>query len=220
MRIGILTSVRLMGESLDRCLSARDDIVVVKTVEKFSALREVLSTADIDLVLVDVTQGIDLDEVRALAVDYPNLTLLALGLREHRSDVIRHGRAGFSGYIPRDASIDDLCKSIFDAIKGSLVCPPEISGGLMRGLFRMEPPSAVPENIETLTRREEEVLRLIGNGLSNKEIAAELFLSVATVKQHVHKILTKLRVPRRVQAMRQVRDMPWLAPASSDMRKT
>jgi DNA-binding NarL/FixJ family response regulator len=63
-----------------------------------------------------------------------------------------------------------------------------------------------------LTVRESEVLQLVGRGLSNKEIASELFLSVATVKHHVHHILEKLKLPRRGQAMRRVRDAPWIAP--------
>jgi len=62
-----------------------------------------------------------------------------------------------------------------------------------------------------ITAREGEVLALIGQGLSNKEIARELTLSVATVKHHVHHILEKLKLARRAEAMRRVRDAPWLA---------
>lgn len=64
----------------------------------------------------------------------------------------------------------------------------------------------------SLTQREGEVLQLIGDGQSNKEIARELSLSVATVKHHVHSILQKLKVPSRAQAVRRVRDAPWIAP--------
>lgn len=64
---------------------------------------------------------------------------------------------------------------------------------------------------EALTRREGDVLQLIGDGLSNKEIARDLCVSVATVKHHVHNILEKLHVPRRAQAMRRVREAPWIA---------
>ena len=63
------------------------------------------------------------------------------------------------------------------------------------------------------------MLQLLGGGLSNKEIARELSLSVATVKHHVHSILAKLQLPRRAQAMRRVRDAPWIAPAGPVARK-
>jgi len=62
-----------------------------------------------------------------------------------------------------------------------------------------------------LIRRESKVLELVGRGLSNKEIGCELSLSVATVKHHVHHILEKLKLSRRAEAMRRVRDAPWLA---------
>jgi DNA-binding NarL/FixJ family response regulator len=63
-----------------------------------------------------------------------------------------------------------------------------------------------------LTRREGEVLQLIGRGLTNKEIARELHLSTATIKHHVHGVLGKLQVAGRVQAMRRVRETPWIVP--------
>ena len=82
----------------------------------------------------------------------------------------------------------------------------------MRALFRLHSESA-QDNEElayALTRRERNVLQLIGHGDSNKEIARHLSLSEATVKHHVHNILGKLNLPRRAQAMRLVRDAPWL----------
>ena len=77
-------------------------------------------------------------------------------------------------------------------------------------LFRKGPHVEEPLSDPALTRREKDVLRLIGQGHSNKEIASELYLSVATVKHHVHHVLEKLNLPRRAQAMRRVRDAPWL----------
>ena len=66
-----------------------------------------------------------------------------------------------------------------------------------------------------LTRREGEVLKLIGQGMSNKEIARDLNLSLATVKHHVHHVLQKLGLPRRAQAMRRVREAPWIASSAA-----
>lgn len=212
MRLVVVTPMRLFGEGLAACFRRHSEISLQATVPDLARLRETLKSEPADIVLIDVTQGIDLDEVRAIAVDHPTLALVALGLQEQRQDVIRCGRAGFSGYVARSASIDELCGALGDIMAGRLTCSAEISGGLLRALFRMEQPA---RSEETLTQREGEVLRLIGRGLSNKEIARDLSLSVSTVKHHVHHVLEKLQLPRRAQAMRRVRETPWIAASPS-----
>ena len=179
------------------------------------ALRETLAKTETNVVLIDVTQGVDLFDVRAIAAEWPDVALVALGLNEQRQEVIRCGRAGFAGYVARDASIDALCKALSEIVAGRLPCPPEIAGGLLRALFGREQRTQESELHFSLTRRESEVLELLGRGFSNKEIASELCLSVATVKHHVHHVLEKLQLQRRAQAMRRVREAPWIASASS-----
>ncbi|WP_456780044.1 LuxR C-terminal-related transcriptional regulator [Bradyrhizobium sp. USDA 3315] len=179
--------------------------------DKIAELNQILASQTIDTVLVDMTQNIDLDDIRAIAISAPDVVLIALGLKEQRQDVIRCGRAGFSAYIARDASVEDVAKAMRDAVFGRLVCPAEISSGLLRALFRGDAQPAAPAEDPPLTRRETDVLQLIGRGHTNKEIARSLNLSVATVKHHVHNVLEKLKLPRRAHAMRHVRERPWLA---------
>jgi DNA-binding NarL/FixJ family response regulator len=102
---------------------------------------------------------------------------------------------------------------LLDIVEEQVACPPEIAGGLLRALFRKAPHIEDPLSDPGLTQREKDVLRLIGQGHSNEEIASELHLSVATIKHHVHHVLDKLNLPNRAQAMRRVRDAPWLASA-------
>ena len=215
MNIIVLTPVRLLGDGLAACFSNRSDMQAIAVVNDLASLRDNLSTREAQVVLIDVTQGVDLFDVRAIASDWPDIPLVALGLTEQRQEVIRCGRAGFAGYVARDASIDTLCNSLLEIVAGRLACPPEISGGLLRALFRPEPDSTEPDRNLALTRRESEVLELLGRGFSNKEIANELCLSVATVKHHVHHVLEKLQLQRRAQAMRRVRDAPWLGRTGS-----
>lgn len=204
MKVLLVTPVRLLGDGLSACIGGRTDVELLKVVRNLAALREALSAATPDVVLIDATQGVDVLDVRAIAVDWPNMPLVALGLDEQRQQVIRCGRAGFAGYISRDASADSLCDALEDVIAGRLTCSAEISGGLLRALFQAED-AAVPDVQDSLTRREGEVLALIGEGMSNKEIARDLGLSVATVKHHVHHVLEKMQLQRRGQAMRRVR---------------
>lgn len=215
MELVVVTPIRLFGEGLAACFLHRTEISLQATVCDLSGLRQTLEAMKVDIVLIDVTQGIDLDEVRAIVSEHPGIAFVALGLQEQRQDVIRCGRAGFSGYVARDASVDELCRALSDVIAGRLACSAEISGGLLRALFRMGPHGHPADLNAALTRREGEVLQLIGRGLSNKEIARDLSLSVATVKHHVHHVLEKLQLPRRAQAMRRVRETPWIASSPS-----
>lgn len=210
MRLVFVTTISLFGEALGGCFCRHPEISLQATVPDLLSMCKTLETTQTDVALIDVTQAVNLDEVRAIAAVHSDVAFVALGLQERHQEVIRYGRAGFCGYVARNASVDDLCTTLFDVVAGRLACSSEISGSLLRALFRIAPQSG-PE--EALTRREGEVLHLIGRGFSNKEIARELGLSVATVKHHVHHVLVKLGLPRRAQAMRQVREMPWLASA-------
>lgn len=219
MNIIVLSPVRLLADALAVCLGHCPEISVLDAVSDLEKLRATLATADVDLVLVDVTQGIDLFDVRSIADERPGIALLALGLTEQPQDVIQCGRAGYTGYVARDATVDTLCRTMCDVMQGRLACPAEISGGLLRALFRRGPVPATAHG-DPLTRREADVLQLVGRGLANKEIARELRVSVATVKHHVHNIFNKLDLSRRTQAMQKLRDFPWIASSGTMKRKT
>jgi DNA-binding NarL/FixJ family response regulator len=219
MNIIVLTPVRLLGDGLAACFSDTPDMQAIAVVNDLGSLREKLSTTETHVVLIDVTQGVDLFDVRGIVSEWPDVPLVALGLNEQRHEVIRCGRAGFAGYVARDASIDALCNALLEIVAGRLACPPEIAGGLLRALFRKDPQANEDYVDFALTRRESEVLELLGRGFSNKEIGAELCLSVATVKHHVHHVLEKLQLQSRAQAMRRVRDAPWLARVGSTGRR-
>jgi DNA-binding NarL/FixJ family response regulator len=210
MHVVILSPVLLLGNCLAASLRGNGDITVGAVVDRFSALRDALEKEPVDIALIDVSHNIALEEVRAIAIDWPDTALVALGLDEHRHEVTRCCRAGFVGYVARERDIGDLQCVLQDVAAGRMTCSAEVSAELMRALFQRAEPIEVRAANDSLTKREEEVLRLIGRGMSNKEIARELSLSVATVKQHVHHVLGKLHLTGRAQAMRRVRDEPWM----------
>jgi DNA-binding NarL/FixJ family response regulator len=221
MEIIILTPVRLFGDGLLACFSQHPEISVLAVLHNFASLRDTLTMTPVDLVLVDVTEGINLFDVRAIAEKRPDVSLVALGLKEQEQEVVRCGRAGFTGYVSREATLDDLYQILSDVVRGRLACSPEISGHLMRALFRIQHlESELPKVERALTRREREVLGFLAQGLANKEIARKLSLSVATIKHHVHNVLSKLQLQRRSQAM-SFGDAPWIAlPPDSSHRQS
>jgi two-component system nitrate/nitrite response regulator NarL len=210
MRIMVVFPVRLFRDCLAAALKSMQPVPEVMAEVSVTALHQCLPAEQPDVVLVDVTQDIGMEEVALVAAKWPDLPLLALGLLERREEVVRHGRAGFVGYIARDATIEDLQSAISDAVAGRMQCPAEIGGGLIRALFSREHPATPGQAAPGLTRRETEVLQMMGRGLNNKEIARDLERSVPTIKCHVRNVLAKLRVGHRSHAMRKVRAEPWI----------
>ena len=210
MRVFVYSPVRLFGDSLGAYLS-QDDLVTAVTVE--SALLEVARKVrrfGADIVLFDVGRRRGLAAARALADDCLDVPIVALALPEVADEVIACADAGFVSYVPRDASFEELMSIMRMALRGEMHCDPKIACTLLREIRRRRDPGAFHDPGLELTRRESEILRLVSRGLSNKEIAAHLNLSVATVKNHVHAILQKLQLKRRTDAQQLLSEKPWI----------
>jgi DNA-binding NarL/FixJ family response regulator len=122
---------------------------------------------------------------------------------EASGELLRFAEAGIAGYVTRTASSADLVTAIESADRGEAVCSPRAAAALLDHVANLAADAAEPDG--ALTARELEILALIDEGLSNKEIAGRLFISVPTVKSHVHNILRKLGASRRGQAAARVR---------------
>jgi DNA-binding NarL/FixJ family response regulator len=126
------------------------------------------------------------------------LMLTTFDLNEYVYEALR---AGASGFLLKDVLPGDLIAAVRVVAAGDGLIAPTITKRLIEQFARSAPPSTPPPELESLTPREVEVLTLIARGLSNREIAAELVLSEATVKTHVNRVLGELEVRDRVQAV-------------------
>jgi DNA-binding NarL/FixJ family response regulator len=108
------------------------------------------------------------------------------------------------GFVEREAELDELVASVECAARGEASFPPRIATTLLRRISSLAMRRASPEP-NSLTARERQIVQLIAEGLSNKEIGTRLFIEVATVKNHVHNILEKLQVKRRDDAVARLR---------------
>jgi DNA-binding NarL/FixJ family response regulator len=135
--------------------------------------------------------------VRDILTVAPASKVVALAVTEQDDEILSYAEAGVSGYVTRDGSYANLVECIRSVARGELLCSPHIAALLLRRVANSN--SAATVELERLTRREWQVVRLVQEGLTNKEIANNLNIEVSTVKNHVHHMLEKLRVAGRIQ---------------------
>jgi DNA-binding NarL/FixJ family response regulator len=168
----------------------------------------VIRAARPDVVLLDVhmPDGGGLAVLQALGDAVPDTKVLALSVSDAAEDVIALIRAGARGYVTKTISADDLADAVNRVASGDAVFSPRLAGFVLDA-FRDAPvaPSIDPE-IDQLTPREREVLRLLARGYAYKEIAAELFISIKTVETHASNVLRKLQLSNRHQLTRWAAD--------------
>lgn len=200
----IVDDQELMRVGLKMVLGAQPDIEVVGEADNGAAAVARAAELIPDVVLMDVRMPV-VDGVtatgRILEADHGSrvLVMTTFDLDEHALGALR---AGASGFLLKDTPPEDLISAIRSVAAGDAVVSPKVTKRLLDRLIAEEPtPSRDPEILEVLTAREREVLEQIAAGRSNAEIAGQLFLSEATVKTHVGRVLTKLGLRDRVQAV-------------------
>ncbi len=160
-----------------------------------------------DVVLIDVHMpgGGGLAVIGALTETNPEIKFLALSVSDAAEDVIAMIRAGARGYVTKTFSADDLAEAI-DRIKaGDAVFSPRLAGFVLDA-FAGGLPVPIDEELDQLTPREREVLRLIARGFAYKQVASRLNLSVKTVETHVSAVLRKLQLSNRHELARWASD--------------
>jgi DNA-binding NarL/FixJ family response regulator len=199
IRVVVASTIRLYREGLAGSLANVKTIEVVGTAVDVKASLDEIVALRADVVLADTSAAAEC--ARLLADAAPEARVVALAVTEADADVIPLVEAGVVGYLTTEQSLDDLADMIVSVARGESPCSPSLAAMLVRRvavLAAERRPRAA--GTAALTRRELEILGLIGRGLSNKEIAAALHIELATVKNHVHHILEKLNVQGRTEA--------------------
>lgn len=199
IRVLIADDHAIVRKGIRAVLALEPDIVIVgetadgrQTVEQAEALHP-------DVVLMDLVMPVmdGLEAIRQIAAKSPNVRVLVLTSFATDDKVFPAIKAGALGYLLKDSDSEELVQSIRQVHRGESSLHPTIARMLLKELNRgTEPPSAsIP-----LTEREMEVVRLLAQGLTNREIAGRLVVSEATVHTHVSNILSKLHLATRTQA--------------------
>lgn len=187
-----------------------DAVALVGEADDVEPAVELISEREPDVVLLDVhlTSGEGRHVIDAVRVGHPTVRFLALSVSDAPEDVIAVIRAGARGYVTKTISGPELIDAVHRVAAGDAVFSPRLAGFVLDafatepGLAGGGPPPTFDPELDQLTPREREVLRLIARGYAYKEVAAELSISVKTVESHVSAVLRKLQLSSRHQLTR------------------
>jgi DNA-binding NarL/FixJ family response regulator len=184
-----------------------DDIDVVGEAEDVPSAVSVIAEVVPDVVLLDVhlPGGGGVEVLRQVLPALPDVRFLAVSVSDAAEDVIGTIRAGARGYVTKTISGGDLADAVTRVAEGDVVFSPRLAGFVLDAFAATDMPAIDPE-LDALTQREREVLRLIARGYAYKEIAKELFISVKTVETHVSSVLRKLQLSNRHELTRWATD--------------
>jgi DNA-binding NarL/FixJ family response regulator len=212
INVHLLTENRLLRDSLARLLPRRAGICVVGVSETINAAANEISNSQCEIVLTDcLTSEPGTALLSGLSGCAPRVRVVLFGMDHDLEHFLKSAHLGIGGYVLKEASASEIIEAIRGVARGEAVCPPELLMGLLEHLaqeFRAAPKACAPaaSSKPSLTQRQIEVMELVAKGLTNKEIAGNLFLSEFTVKNHLRRIMRQMDAPNRHAAAQQMRD--------------
>ncbi len=209
IRVLIYSNIRIYREGIAEVLGHRPGIEVIGTASSGERCIAEARRLEPSVILLDMATTGGAAELRRLAEAAPEARTVALGVAETEENVVAYAEAGVAGYVTRDQTIDELVSALASVARGEMLCSPRTAAMLLRRVNALAAarPRGQPAAAASLTAREREILALIADGLSNKQIGQRLCVQVPTVKNHVHHILEKLGVARRGEAVALAREL-------------
>jgi DNA-binding NarL/FixJ family response regulator len=195
----ILATSLLPRMAWEALLERQPGIVVWGTAANLDDLLALPQTGTPTTVLLDLPQPLPLWSDQ-LSSTMPNYGLLSLVDEYDLEQTVALLQAGITGILSRDATLPELTRGLLAVARGEIVLPPSLAARALTALARGEVHPR-QHNIESLTDREQDVLSLLAQGMTNKDIAQSLFLSVRTIEAHLRNIYSKLAVGNRTEAV-------------------
>jgi two-component system, NarL family, response regulator DevR len=202
--IFLVAQNRLLRESLARILKKSDISVVGACVFSPTLLDQITALAPDVLVIDSFSLEVPhLHLIRGVQRALPGTRVVMIGMNAEEQKFLQAVREGVAGYVLGDAPSSEIIGAVLAVAHGQGVCPPELCLCLFRQIARgwNEVPNYKVRSKLGLTNREQELVFLVGRGLSNKQIASQLQLAEQTVRNHVHHMLRKLGAPHRLAAV-------------------
>jgi DNA-binding NarL/FixJ family response regulator len=202
LQIYLLAENRLFREALTRILSKKGNIRVVGAAAWTTGVADRISEQKPDILLSDSTAILPAGRrvIPQLRMLLPELRIIMIGMDADREAFLSSVRQGATGYVLKDASAVEVAAAVRSVVKDEAVCPSSMLLSLFETVAhsQAELPNARVKRELGLSRREQQLVQMISQGLTNKEIAAQLNLSEQTVKNHVHRMLRKVGASDRM----------------------
>jgi DNA-binding NarL/FixJ family response regulator len=203
IRVAVVDDQELFRRGLTMLLGVEDDIEVVGEAGDGVAATELAATAVPDVILMDVRmpKRSGIEACVAIKEVAPTARIIMLTVSDEEADLYDAVKNGASGYLLKDSSIDEVAQAIRVVSDGQSLISPSMAIKLLDEFKQMSRSDRQQVPSPRLTDRELEVLKLVAQGLNNREIAKRLFISENTVKNHVRNILEKLQLHSRMEAV-------------------
>lgn len=204
IRIILIEDNRLLRDGLKGVINSQKDMMIVDCSGEDDEILKIVKRSKPDIILIDLSlrNRSSQNLVKQIRKTYSELKIIIMDLIPSQSDIYEFIQEGVRGFILKEATVSDFLKTVRSVAKGIQVLPPDLTSTLFTQItdlaIKKTNPKLYMQSI-IMTRREKQVITLIAEGLSNKEIADRIHLSTYTVKSHVHNILEKLALRSRVQ---------------------
>jgi DNA-binding NarL/FixJ family response regulator len=203
IRIFLVDDNRILRDGLTAMINAQADMKVVAASGGSGDTLLQVGNVRPQVILIDLglRNQNGLRVVGSVRKKYPEVKVIGMGLIPTQEDIVEFVQAGASGFILKDATMKDLLGTIRSVAAGAKILPPPLTGSLFSHVIEQALKKGKGKLTEAvrMTKREREVIALIAEGLSNKEIAQRLSIATYTVKSHVHNIMEKLALHTRLQ---------------------
>ena len=210
IRVLLIEDNRILREGIAAMIKKQRDVAIVAVSDGREDTLAKARTAKPHVVLMDLSleSQNSLDIVQSVKKDFPDIKVIGMGLAPTQKDILEFVQEGAKGFILKNATLEDVLKTIRAVAGGETVLPYTMTGSLFTQVTEYAL-SKGKRNLKSdirMTQREKEIIALIVDGMSNKQIALKLNLATFTVKSHVHNILEKLAFHSRLQIAMHAKD--------------
>jgi DNA-binding NarL/FixJ family response regulator len=203
IKILIIEDNRVLRDGLTVMLNEQIDMHVAATIGSGNEILLKASQANPQVILMDLslTSFKESSVVTSIRKTLPNAKVIGMGFIPTQADIVEFIEAGASGFILKSATVKEFLGTIRSVAQGEKILPPSLTGSLFSHVIELalKKGNGKLSSVVRMTKREREIIALIADGLSNKEIALHLNIATHTVKSHVHNIMEKLALHTRLQ---------------------